>query len=209
MYVVNNAINMSNLVQYVDLVNDDDAFLALKCTYKGISGLGEDGSSIARNYRYVDPTHAGILDLDASGASDPGMSGIICPMAPMRNNSFTDYEEPNYWEDKYKQLQTDWFKRKRVESPFEIIDPEKAASVLKQDYESLRKDVVEETLNIDKIICPFYNIHDPSIDYSTAGSLLKKQEEEELNNSSYNSLFNYNLTEEEGVIEDEYDFDNY
>ena len=34
MYVVNNAINMSNLVQYVDLVNDDDAFLALKWTYK-------------------------------------------------------------------------------------------------------------------------------------------------------------------------------
>jgi hypothetical protein len=209
MYVVNNAINMSNLVQYVDLVNDDDAFLALKCTYKGISGLGEDGSSIARNYRYVDPTHAGILDLDASGASDPGMSGIICPMAPMRNNSFTDYQEPNYWEGKYKQLQTDWFKRKQVQSPFEIIDPEKAASVLKYDYENLRKEVVEETLNIDKIICPFYNIHDPSIDYSSAGSLLKKQEEEEKKGSSVNSLFNYNLTEEEGVIDNEQDYDYY
>jgi len=209
MYVVNNAINMSNLVQYVDLVNDDDAFLALKCTYKGISGLGEDGSSIARNYRYVDPTHAGILDLDASGASDPGMSGIICPMAPMRNNSFTDYQEPNYWEGKYKQLQTDWFKRKQVQSPFDIIDSDKAASVLKQDYESLRKEVVEETLNIDKIICPFYNIHDPSIDYSSAGSLLKKQEEEEQKGSSVNSLFNYNLTEEEGVINNEQDFDYY
>ena len=211
MYVVNNAINMSNLVQYVDLVNDNDAFLALKCTYKGISGLGEDGSSIARNYRYVDPTHAGILDLDASGASDPGMSGIICPMAPMRNNSFTDYEEPNNWENKYKHLQTDWFNRKQVVSPFEIVDPEKAASVLKTDYENLRKEVADQSLNIDKIICPFYNIHDPSVDYSSAGSLLRQQEEEEMKNSSYNNLFNYNITEEEGEIDNEEDdyFDNY
>ena len=209
MYVVNNAINMSNLVQYVDLVNDDDAFLALKWTYKGISGLGEDGSSIARTYRYVDPTHAGILDMDASGASDPGMSGIICPMAPMRNNSFTDYEEPMYWENKYKHLQTDWFNRKKVVSPFDIVDPEKYAEVLKKDYENLRKEVVDESLNIDRIICPLYNIHDPSIDYSSAGSLLRKQEEEEEKNSSYNSLFNYNITEEEGVIDDEDYFDNY
>ena len=171
--------------------------------------MGEDGSSIARNYRYVDPTHAGILDLDASGASDPGMSGIICPMAPMRNNSFTDYKEPNYWEEKYKHLQENWVNRKEVKSPFEITDPEKFAEVMKQDYESLRKEVVAESLNIDRIICPFYNIHDPSIDYSSAGSMLRKQEEEEQKNSSYNSLFNYNITEEEGVIDDGDDFDNY
>ena len=147
--------------------------------------------------------------MDASGASDPGMSGIICPMAPMRNNSFTDYEEPMYWENKYKHLQTDWFNRKKVVSPFDIVDPEKYAEVLKKDYENIRKEVVDESLNIDRIICPLYNIHDPSIDYSSAGSLLRKQEEEEEKNSSYNSLFNYNITEEEGVIDDEDYFDNY
>lgn len=201
MYIVNNVINMSNLVSYVDLVNDDDALLAAKYTYKGISGLGEDGTSIARSYRYVDPSHAGILDLDASGASDPGMSGIICPMAPMHNNSFTEYEEPNFWEEKYKQYQDEWFKRKEVINPFIITNEELAAKALHYDYESLRKQIVDESLNIDKIICPFYNIHDPSIDYSSAGSILNKELEAE-NNDNNGSLFSYNLSEEEGYIYD-------
>ena len=207
MYVVNNAINMSNLISYVDLVNDNDAFLALKYTYKGISGLGEDGSSIARTYRYVDATHAGILDLDASGASDPGMSGIICPMAPMNNNSFTNYKEPMYWEEKYKHFQTDWHNRKNIENPFEILDRELYNNTCTRDYTELRKEVVDASLSIDKIICPIYNIHDPSIDYSSAGAQLKKELEEEESGENINNIFSYNIDEEEGSLDDEFDYD--
>ena len=39
-YILKN-INAANLVDYVDLVNDNDAELALAYTYKGISGLGD------------------------------------------------------------------------------------------------------------------------------------------------------------------------
>ena len=38
MYIISGIINMSNLVSYVDMVNDNDAIAALKYTYKGISG---------------------------------------------------------------------------------------------------------------------------------------------------------------------------
>lgn len=204
LYVVNNIINMSNLVSYVDLVNDDDGLLAAKYTYKGISGLGEDGTSIARTYRYVDPTHAGILDLDASGASDPGMSGIICPMTPMHNNSFTEYQEPNFWEEKFKHYQTDWYEKKQTTNPFVITDQEKYDTSVKFDYTQLRYDIANESLDIDQIICPIYNIHDPSIDYSSEASMLNK----ELNDNeeeNINSLFSYNINEEEGYLYDDDD----
>ena len=208
MYIVNNTINMNNLVSYVDLVNDNDALLALKWTYKGISGLGEDGSKISTSYRHVDPTQAGILDLDASGASDPGMSGIICPMAPMSNNSFLDYKEHASWEKKYKRYQTEWFSRQQTNPVFTVIDEEKANQFGRIDYKNLRKEVIDESLSIDKIVCPIYNIHDPSIDYSFAGEMLKKKEEEESKSYS-NTLFNYNISEEEGIIDDDDDVDYY
>lgn len=202
MYVVNNIINMSNLVSYVDLVNDDDALLASKFTYKGISGLGEDNTSIARSYRYVDPSHAGILDLYASGASDPGMSGLICPMAPMHNSSFTEYEEPNFWESKYKPFQTQWFESHKGTPVFEIVDQELANKMIKKNFTELREKISDESLQIDKIICPFYNIHDPNITYSTVNSLLNKELSSNKDNGNI-GLFNYNTTEE-----DDYYYEN-
>ena len=105
MYLMGQVSTMSNLVSYRDLVNDLDATTALRYTYKGISGLGEDGASIQPIYRYVDPSHIGILDMDASSASDPGMSGMLCPMANLYgpDRSFSEYKEPNEWRDLYKE----------------------------------------------------------------------------------------------------------
>ena len=183
MYIVNNIINMSNLVSYVDLVNDNDASLAMKFTYKGISGLGENGANVQTTYRYVDPSHTGIIDLDTSGASDPGMSGMICPMAPMVNQSFTNYQEPMTWESKFKPFQTDWKNSKQIESPIEIEDIEKFNSELKKlvgDYDDLRKEVIDQSLQIDRINCPIYNIYDPSVDYTSAASLLNNEENKEV-----------------------------
>lgn len=178
MYVLKNISVMSNLVSYRDLVNDMDSTVALKYTYKGISGLGEDGTSIQRNYRYVDPSHAGILDLDASSASDPGMSGMICPMANMYHSSFTEYEEPNYWETDYKHYQTEWFQQQNpnVVKPF-TFDPKFQQS--EPNYLSLRQKIVQEQLQIDQINCPFYNIYDETIDYSGSAARIKAKMEEE------------------------------
>ena len=118
-YILKN-IHTTNLVSYVDLVNDNDAELALSYTYKGISGLGNKGvsgpgnrgpnsgnqtsnSSVPIIYRSVHPSHLGKLDLDSSTTSDPGLSGIICPMAKIYTDSFTDYQEPNEWKNFYQE----------------------------------------------------------------------------------------------------------
>lgn len=210
MYVINNIINMSNLVSYVDLVNDNDATLAMKFTYKGISGLGENGANVQTNYRYVDPSHTGIIDLDTSGASDPGMSGMICPMAPMVNQSFTNYKEPMTWQDKFKPFQTEWKEQKQVECPFEIIDQEKfKESNSLFNYNSLRRKVIDESLQIDRINCPIYNIYDPNIDYSSASSLLNNEKDHKpeslFEKSNRHSIILSNDDEEGGSIENDDD----
>lgn len=176
MYVINQIVNMSNLIEYRDLVNDNDASIALKFTYKGISGLGENGTSVQRSYRFVDPSHVGILDLDSSTTSDPGMSGTICPMAKVYNgNSFSEYEEPNFWEEKYKPFQDNFYKEHYPEKipVFRFVGEQPP-----KDYQALRRKVVQESLDIDRPITPFRHVSDPNINFSNAESLLKNEQEE-------------------------------
>lgn len=101
-------ITRDKLVNYTNLVSDQDALYALKFTYKGVSGIGEDtnskGSSVPPAFRRVHPSHLGRVDLDTSSATDPGLSGMLCPLADVYNNSFSDYEEPNSWRDKSDEL---------------------------------------------------------------------------------------------------------
>lgn len=102
------SINSSKLVNYVDLVNDNDAEIALSFTYKGLSGIGENdngsSSAIPIIYRSIHPSHLGRLDLDASSASDPGMSGVIAPMSEEYGYSFSEYMEPMEWQNEYNTI---------------------------------------------------------------------------------------------------------
>ena len=102
------SINSSKLVNYVDLVNDNDAEIALSFTYKGLSGIGENdngsSSAIPIIYRSIHPSHLGRLDLDASSASDPGMSGVIAPMSEEYGYSFSEYTEPMEWQNEYNTI---------------------------------------------------------------------------------------------------------
>jgi len=175
LYVINQIMNMSNLIEYRDMVNDNDASIAIKFTYKGISGLGENGTSVQRNYRLVDPSHAGILDLDSSTTSDPGMSGTICPMAKVYpGNSFSEYEEPNFWEEKFKPIQDKFFEE-NYPPKIKVFDFPNGKPEI--DYQADRKQVIEESLEIDRPICPFRHVSDPNIDFSNAGALLKAEQE--------------------------------
>lgn len=169
-YILHNVSSptMTNLISYKDLVNDNDATAALKYTYKGISGLGEDGSSIQPMYRYIDPSHVGILDLDSSSVSDPGMSGMICPMTDIYGTSFSEYEEPNTWKEQYGHLQNEWKKNAIRPISFDK-EPEKT------DYYAIRQKIVEEDLELTKIIAPIYN-DDPSILYTAYAETLEKED---------------------------------
>jgi hypothetical protein len=162
---------MSNLVAYRDMVNDNDATVALKYTYKGISGLGEDGASVQPIYRYVDPSHIGILDLDASSGSDPGMSGMICPMTKIYDHSFSEYEEPNTWKDSYNPLVEEYKNGKAQPIEFE-------REIEKFNFNKLRDQIVQEELELNKIICPVENIYDPNILYTCSSAQIEKQVEQ-------------------------------
>lgn len=112
MYLIN-AISSCQLVNYRNFVNDLDALVALKFTYKGISGMGEKKNSVPTIYRSIHKSHLGIVDLDASSAGDPGISGKFVPYAKIYEHGLLseNYKEPNTWRkeldkvmDNYKAL---------------------------------------------------------------------------------------------------------
>lgn len=100
-----NSISKSNLVSYRNMVSDMDSIVALKFTYKGIAGLGEGSDkSIPDITRYIHPSHLGRLDLDASSDGNPGITGTISPFTKMYDTYFSDYQEPNTWEERYHEV---------------------------------------------------------------------------------------------------------
>lgn len=175
MYVINQIVNMSNLVEYRDFVNDNDASLALKWTFKGISGLGENGS-VQTGYRNVDPSHVGILDLDSSTTSDPGMSGTLCPMAKMYGDCFSEFEEPHEWKEKYKPIQDEFFKSINPNA----VNPIQFTGEYTPDYLHTRQRIIDKNLEIDKKIVPLYDLNG-GYDYSLAGTKLREEAEEQAN----------------------------
>ena len=176
MFVISKIVTMSNLIAYRDMVNDNDGMTALKYTYKGVSGLGDSGTSIQAGYRYVDPSHAGILDLDSSTTSDPGMSGTICPLSKTYGgNSFSEYEEPNQWREKFLPLQETYLDSMKKDN---VIKPVSFATEQKFDFKAARSEVVAENIDIDKVITPVHST-DPDVDFSAVGYKLKELQKEE------------------------------
>jgi len=103
MYLINAIINCE-LVNYKNCVNDLDAIIALKYTYKGIAGIGEKSNAVSDAYRSIQPSHLGRVDIDSSSNSDPGVSGTICPYAKLYDDHFDEYEEPSTWLDNTNKL---------------------------------------------------------------------------------------------------------
>lgn len=97
----------SNLVSFRDIVTDCDATEVTKYSIKGQSGLGDNSSnSIPVIYRYPHESKFGIIDMDATSAGDPGVTGIICPMTKLYggSHSFSEFDEPNSWPETYAKL---------------------------------------------------------------------------------------------------------
>lgn len=133
------------LVNYRGLVNDLDSLIATKYTYKGISGMGEKNSKVVPQiYRSVQVSDAGRLDIDSSPKSDPGMGGIICPMTKLYNGSFSEFEEPNYWEKEFGDLLNNY---KSLVSLKEIVTFKQ--EVLGMDT-SEKQQELDESINITK-----------------------------------------------------------
>ena len=105
------AITKSKMVSYRNMVSDMDSMQALKFTYKGVSGLGENSNdSIPSIYRSIHPSHIGRVDLDSSSDGNPGITGTICPFAPNFDGFFDDYQEPNSWEQEFMTVMDEYHK---------------------------------------------------------------------------------------------------
>lgn len=101
MYLIN-AISSCKLVNYRNFVGDMDSLVALKFTYKGISGIGEKSNSMPNMYRAVNPSQIGKVDLDASSPGDPGATGTLVPRAKIYEGGlFSEYTEPCSWEKQF------------------------------------------------------------------------------------------------------------
>lgn len=196
MFLITQVSNLNNLIDYRDMVNDLDSTVALKWTYKGISGLGEDGAAIQPIYRYIDPSYAGILDPDASSNSDPGMSGMICPMANIEpDNSFSKYEEPNTWREQFAPIRDRYYKG--TIKPIRFINNDNEFIKM-----SAREKIVQEELDINKIICPIKSVNG---DYNFTCS---QQQINEIEKEKPKSLFNISDSPTTILI-DNFDDDDY
>lgn len=134
-----------NLVNYKNGVNDLDSIYAIKFSYKGISGIGDNnkGKSVPDTYRMIHPSHIGRIDLDTSSASDPGMSGILCPHTNLYGDKmFSDVVEPDEWEKEFAELMDNF---KKINSLKEVMQLEKR--VLNIDN-PIRTQMVEESQKI-------------------------------------------------------------
>lgn len=101
MYLLDQLVKCS-LINYKNMVNDLDALMALKFTYKGIAGLGNGKSpAVPEVYKQIHTSHLGRVDLDSSSASDPGVTGLLCPLAEVYDGNFSEFEEPCSWESRF------------------------------------------------------------------------------------------------------------
>ena len=99
-------ITKCSLVNFNNLVNDDDAIASIKYSFKGIAGIGEkSGSSVSDAQKNVDKSHMGIFDTCSSTPSSPGMSGTLVPFCHIGEHGyFSDYQEPNDWDQRFAEL---------------------------------------------------------------------------------------------------------
>jgi hypothetical protein len=119
------------------------------------------------------------------------MSGTICPLSKTYGgNSFSEYEEPNQWREKFKPLQDTYFESIANEKVRPAVHFEKEPVL---DLTARRKEVIKESIDIEKVVIPIHNV-DPSIEYSARSSRLKELEEEE---KKIKSMFELRSDDEE------------
>ena len=105
------------LINFRGMVTDMDSLLAMKFTYKG----DEAGiQTISSAYKLLHPSNLGVLDPDASSASDPGVSGSVAPFIKLYNGMyFSKFQEPITWEKEYADLYNSY---KNTRGLVEVLD---------------------------------------------------------------------------------------
>lgn len=159
------AIMMSKMISYRNMVSDMDSMQALKFTYKGVSGLGEAGNkSIPDIYRSIQPSHLGRVDLDASSDGNPGITGTLNPYMDMQGGYFSNFEEPDTWEESYI----------HTVNEFKSVCKLKDAMIFQQEL--LGIDRQEEITSLNDIVCNMEQIINPIAQKLHDGMIFYDQE---------------------------------
>ena len=142
----------NKLVISKNTVNSDDAFLALKFSFKGLGGIGDSNkAAVSDRFRDVHPSHLGRLDVTYSSNNDPGMSGLISPTADIYDDSFSEYEEPNSWDEKFNQLVETYRKSKSLKDRYLL-----ECGILGKPTDPRKLALIEDTIpQIQAMIIPW------------------------------------------------------
>lgn len=145
-----NRIAKCRLVNNNDAVSDNDAVMALKFSYKGVSGMGKNKETVPDAYRQCYPSHLGRVSLSTSSNGDPGMSGIICPLTKLYNGYFSEFEEPHFWLDELDEQITAY---KNLTGQRENI---KFKEELGIEIESTEKELLDASINLcENLFVPY------------------------------------------------------
>lgn len=139
MYLIKAISSRCQLVNYKNCVNDLDSLTQLKFTYKGVSGIGEKSNAIPGAYRSIHPSHLGRVDIDSSSATDPGISGTICPLTSLSGNHFTEFQEPDKWHENVETMLEQYRSMNHKIELARLIKNEKLSTKQVQDTEMLQE----------------------------------------------------------------------
>lgn len=173
MYLLN-AVTNCRLVNYRNYVNDLDALVALKYTFKGIAGIGEKTNSMPNIYRAVSRYQLGITDPDSSSPGDPGASGTFCPTAKIyENGMLSEFEEPNSWRDSITELFRTYKEAVGLKECLVAMN-----KMLGADTDAKIYELTETISHIDNTVMPLVNesiveVEESEMLSSTAASMVK------------------------------------
>ena len=88
------------------------------------------------------------------------------------DSSFSDYMEPNAWRENYKPFADAYMNG--ATSPIVFDRPPE-----QPDYMAQREQIVQEELDINRIICPIQNIKDPNILYTCSQAIIDQDNRNE------------------------------
>lgn len=88
-FIIKNLVN-NELLRYYNATSTLELFsVALRYSAKGPQALGSSGAGVTIKYRAVHPSYVGVIGLSMASASDPGMTGTLCPLTRnIRNFNF-------------------------------------------------------------------------------------------------------------------------
>ena len=150
------AITRDRIMAAKNNVNDLDAFSALKWTFKGISVLGDSkDSAIPSGYKQVHPSQLGRIDVDSSSPNDPGMAGMLTPMAPIYDNYFSDFDEPNTWREEVRDMINEYKKMIGYKQVFQlqkeigIVPDESIEGAIDETIQRTEEFIIPFTIHVD------------------------------------------------------------